>query len=335
MISPATEQSFVPPPPPPKPESGPKAPRPTKLRPVAIGLFVIGVLLVIGQATNLLPGAVFPGAGFCLWGLILFGLSFVPLPQVESKEPPLSTSQKLLGIFFEPTRVFRDLRARPQWVAAFVVVALLTLAYSAGFVYRVTPERIVNFTTDKVAESGFLTPEQVEAQRQIRLEQARSRGYQAMQQLTTIPVTFIKYAAFAAVVMLGVLAFGGRMNYWQALAAVLFAVLPWTVVQKVLSLGLLYLKSPEDIHPLLNQDTLLQDNLSVLFSPSDHPVLFVLASAVGLTFIYWIWLMARALRFTATKSSGSAAWGVTITLTVLMIAVGAIMAALFGRFMGS
>lgn len=333
-MSAATEQTFQAPPPP-KTEAGPKAPRPTQLRPGAIALFVIGVLLVVGQATTLLPGALFPGVGFCVWGLILFGLSFIRLPQVDSKEPPLSTSQRLMGIFYEPTRVFRDLRARPHWVAAFIVVALLTLAYSAGFVYRVTPERIVNFTTDKVAESGFLTPDQVEAQRQIRLEQARSRTYQAMQHLTNIPVTFIKYAAFAAIVMLGVLAFGGRMNYWQALAAVLFAVLPWTVIQKVLSIGLLYLKSPEDIHPLLNQDTLLQDNLGVLFSPSEHPVIFVLASAVGLTFIYWLWLMARALRFTATKSSGSAAWGVTITLAVLMVGIGAIMAALFGRFMGS
>jgi hypothetical protein len=62
-------------------------------------------------------------------------------------------------------------------------------------------------------------------------------------------------------------------------------------------------------------------------------VLFVLANVVGLLWIYWIWLMAKGLQHTGTKVSGSAAWGVTITLTVLMVGAGVVMAFLFGSFM--
>jgi hypothetical protein len=43
--------------------------------------------------------------------------------------------------------------------------------------------------------------------------------------------------------------------------------------------------------------------------------------------------MAKGLQHTGTKVSGSAAWGVTITLTVLMVGAGVVMAFLFGSFM--
>src|SRR5215203_1494133 len=137
------EQRFQPPPPPPMPDPGPQKPRPTKLRPIAIALFVLGLIVLIGGLAKLLPGGPFTGALFALWGIVLFGLSFIPLPQVETKDPPMSTAQTLIGIFFEPSRVFRSLRAQPRWVAAFIIVAVLSLAYSVAFVRRVTPERIV------------------------------------------------------------------------------------------------------------------------------------------------------------------------------------------------
>lgn len=329
-MSVAHEQEFQAPPAPPTP---PRKPRPTKLLFVGIGLFVVGLIMAIGGIAKFLPGAIFPGLLFVLWGLIMGGLSFVPLPQVDSTEEPLSTGQKLAGIFFEPTRVFRNLRVHPRWAAAFIIIAVLSVAYSYAFVRRVTPERIVNFTTDKLAESGFLPPQAVEQQRQIQLAEARNPISQVMQLFSAVAVIFLKYGALAGLVLLGVLAFGGRMNYWQAFAGVVYAVLPWVVIQKILSLGLLYLKSPDDIHPILNQETLVQDNLSILVSPAEHPVLFVLLSVIGLLWIYWMWMMAKGIQNTGTKVSGSAAWGVTITLTVLMIIAGVIMASLFGSWM--
>lgn len=330
----ASNEDFQAPPPPPMPVAAPKAPRPTYLRVPAIVIFVLGFLMLIGGAIKLLAGGVGAGVAFAIWGMVLFALSFVPLPQVEVNEDRLTTGETLLGVFYEPTRVFKDLRARPRWVAAFVVVAVLSIVYGAAFVRRVTPERIVNFNLDKVAESGFLPADRLEEQRQIQVDQAKSTSYQILSQFTVFALIFLKSAALAALFMLGIIAFGSRMNFWQSLSAVLYAVLPWTLVQKVLSLVLLYVKSPDDIHPVLNRETMLQDNLGILVKPADHPVLFVLLSVFGVLFIYWIWLTAKSLRFTGTKVSGSAAWGVTITLTVLMILLGVIVASLFGSFFG-
>jgi Yip1 domain len=333
----AQEQTFQPPtsppPTPPVPEAGPKAPRPTKLRPIGVALFVLGLIILIGGLAKFLPGGSFTGAAFAFWGLVLFGLSFVPLPQVETKDSPMSTGQTLAGIFFEPSRVFRSLRARPRWLVAFIIIALLSVAYSVAFVSRVTPERIVNFRSDKLAETGWVPAQAVEEQRQRELEEAKNPINQTMSHLLSFPGNFLKYCVLAAIVMLGILAFGGRMNFWQAFAAVVYAALPWVVIQKVLSIVLLYIKSPEDIHPILNQETVLQDNLGVLVNPATNPVLFVLASAVGVLWIYWIWLFAKGLKLTGTKVSGSAAWGVTVTLTVLMIGVGVVVALLFAGFM--
>lgn len=329
-MSVAHEQEVQLPPAPPAPQ---RKPRPTKLLVVAIGLFVVGLILAIGGIARFLPGATFPGILFVLWALVMGGLSFVPLPQVESTEEPLSTAQRLAGIFFEPTRVFRNLRVHPRWVAAFIIIAVLSVAYSYAFVRRVTPERIVNFTSDKLAESGFMPPQAVEQQRQIQLAEAKNPVNQVMQLFSAVVVIFLKYAALAGLVLLGVLAFGGRMNFWQAFAAVIYAVLPWVVIQKILSMGLLYLKSPDDIHPILNQETLVQDNLGILVSPAEHPVIFVLLSVIGVLWIYWTWLFAKGIQNTGTKVSGSAAWGVTITLTVLMVIAGVIMASLFGSWM--
>ncbi len=329
-MSVAHEPVFQAPPTPPAPE---RRPRPKKLLLVAIGLFVVGLILAIGGIAKFLPGAIIPGIAFAVWGVIMFAFSFIPRPQVESKEEPLSTVQTLTAIFFEPTRVFRNLRVHPRWGAAFIIIAVLTAAYSYAFVRRVTPERIVNFSMDKLAESGFIPPQAVEPQRQVQLAQAKNPVNQVMQLFSASFMNFLKYCAAAGLVLLGVLAFGGRMNFWQAFAAVLYAALPWIVIQKVLSIGLLYLKSPDDIHPILNQETLVQDNLAILVSPAEHPILFVLLSVIGVLWIYWIWLFAKGIRFTGTKVSGSAAWGVTITLTVLMIIMGVGLAAAFSSWM--
>ena len=329
-MSVAHEQEFQAPPAPPTPE---RRPRPTKLRLVAIGLFVVGLILAVGGIAKFIPGAIVPGIAFVIWAVIMFAFSFIPLPQVDSKEEPLSTAQTLTGIFFEPTRVFRNLRVHPRWGAAFIIIAVLTAAYSYAFVRRVTPERIVNFSMDKLAESGFISPQAVEPQRQLQLAEAKNPVNQVTSLFSASFVNFLKYCAAAGLVLLGVLAFGGRMNFWQAFAAVLYAALPWIVIQKILSIGLLYLKSPDDIHPILNQETLVQDNLGILVSPAEHPILFVLLSVIGVLWIYWIWLIAKGIRFTGTKVSGSAAWGVTITLTVLMIIIGVGLAAAFSSWM--
>lgn len=322
------------PPAPVPPVPGQAGPRPTKLRPIAIGLFVIGVIALIAGVARILPGGLFTGVAFVVWGALLFGLSFIRLPEpAAAAEPPMSPLQKIFGVFYEPTRVFRNLRSHPTWLAAFLVIVLVNIVYTAAFVQRVTPERIVAHTMDKLEESPIKPgPEQMERMRETNLQQAK----QPIQRIQTAAKTFVGIfvlgSVVAALYLLAVMVFGGRLNFWQALAVYFYASLPVVLIQKLLSLMILFIKSPEDIHPILNQETLVQDNLGVLFNPAEHPVLFVAAAVIGVLSFYGLWLRAKGLQNGGTKVGSSAAWGATITVWALWLLFVITLTAVFPSF---
>ncbi len=334
MSDPNSQDFQAPPPPPRPPVEQARGPRPVKLRPVAIGLFVLGLILVVAGIAKFLPGGIGTGAAFAFWGILLFALSFIPLPQTKGdEEPPMSGLQKVMGIFYEPTRVFRNLRSHPYWLAAFLVIGIANVIYAQAFAQRLTPERIVDFTMEKLESSPIKPPpEAMEKAKDDAMQQAK----QPIQRVQTAAKSFVGVFVFtcflATLCFLGVLAFGGRINFWQAFAATLYSLLPVVVITKLLSLVVLFIKAPEDVHPVLGQETLVQDNLGVLFTPADHPALFVLGASIGVLSFYGLWLRAKGLANAGTKVSSSAAWGVSITLWVLALILGMIVATLFSSF---
>jgi hypothetical protein len=330
----AANEDFQSPPPPQVPEK-PRAPRPTKLRPVAIALIVLGLIVVGGGAAKFISGGLTTGAAICFFGIVLIALSFVPLPAIPEPEAPLSFFEKLAGVFFEPSRVFRNLRAHPHWVGAFAVMCVLSAIYSFAFVQRITPERIVDHTAQKLAEMGppfAPPPERLQAVRDQQLQQLTNPAERVGGVVKQFVGIFVVGVIIAALSLLGILAFGGRMNFWQALAVTFFSGLPVIAIQKVLGLVILYLKAPEDLHPVLNQQTTLQDNLGILISPAAHPVLFVIASFIGFTSFYGLWLRAKGLHLGATRASSGQGWGVSIGLWVLLLILATIFTALFSNF---
>jgi hypothetical protein len=257
----------------------------------------------------------------------------VPLPKpAPDAPPPMSVMEKLGGIFYEPTRVFQNLKAHPRWLAAFLVISILSTVYAAAFVQRLTPERIVSYTADKMAQAPFIPPEAVERAREDGLAQAKDPVQRVGTAIKSFVGIFALMAFLAVLYLLGVLVFGGRINFWQAFAALIYASVPIVVIQKVISLILLYIKSPDDIHPIMGQETLVQDNLGILFTPAENPVLFVTASAIGLLSFYGLWLKATGIRNAGQRVSKAAAWGTAITFWVLGLAFIMIVTALFPSF---
>lgn len=328
------DPNFQTPPPPPEPE--PKAPRATQLRPFAIGLFVLGLIFVGGGAAKLLAGGLGTGLALCFLGIVIFALSFIRRPVVADAERPLSWFEKVTGIFYEPARVFRNLRVYPYWVGAFLTIWVLTTIYSTAFIQRITPERIVEHTVEKVAQMGppfAPPPEAIDRMRTDQMDEYKNPVRRVGAVLRSLVTIFVFTGLIpAALILLGVLVFGGRINFWQSLAVVFYSLLPVVVIQKVLGLVILYLKAPEDLHPILNQETTLQDNLGILLSPADHPVLFVIASFIGLTSFYWLWLRAKGIHYAGTRVSKGQGWGVAITLWLLLLVFVVIVTALFPGF---
>jgi|KBSSwiStaDraftv2_1062776.scaffolds.fasta_scaffold292032_2 hypothetical protein len=331
-------QGFQAPPPPPTIEAEPERPRPTYLMYAGIGLFVLGIILfALIIAVFGVPGIAIHAStagAICGLGILLFAFSFIRLPAVPNPPPKMSTVQTLTGIFFEPTSVFRNLRAHPQFLAAVIIVGLLNGLYVVAFVRRVTPERIINFTVDKLEESPIKPPPEALAKmRTDGVEQQKSVVTQIGNVLRAVTGHFFGVAFLAALFLLGVLAFGGRMHFWQTYAVVAYVTLPFTIIQKGISFLILYLKSPDDIHPLVGQETLVYDNLGLLVSGKDHPVLWVIATSIGLLAFYRLWLSATGLREGGYKVSSSAAWGVAITMFVIFLLFGMAFAAIFPGFL--
>lgn len=327
-------QEWQPPAPPPV-EAAPERKRPANLMWAGIALVVIGIIIAAGGIAGFIAGGIGTGLAVCALGILFFGLSFLRLPNIPDGAPRMSTLQTLTGIFFEPTRVFRSLRAHPQWLAAILIAGAMNAAYSAAFFYRLTPERIVNSTVDRLDESPFKPPpEQLDKMRTDGVEQQRGIANQAGAVIKKIVSSFFGVAIIAALCLLGVLAFGGRMHYWQAFSVVAYVNYPFVLIQKAISLLILFLKSPDDIHPILGQEALVYDNLGLLISSKDHPVLWVIATAIGVLSFYRLWLTAVGLREGGYKVSSTAGWGVSITLFVIFLLFGMGLAAIFPSFIG-
>lgn len=298
-------------------------------------VFGVGLLLLIAALALKVPIGAGPGGALCFLGLALFGLSFIPRSQPAGEDVPATMSfpAKLVGIFFEPSSVFRNLRWHPHWLFALILSALLSFAYSTAFVQRLTPERIVNFTTDKVAEQfTSIPPERIAEMKAQGIEEAKAPGKIAGGVVTTFVGGFVLACIMAGLYMLLVLLFGGRLGFWQGLATAIWAALPPLIIGRVLSLVLLYVKDPDDIHPVRGGSGLVTDNLGVLVNPSEHPVIFVVLSTFGVLSFYHLWLTATGLRNASVKLSSGSAWTIAIILFLVGLLLATAVSALFSGF---
>ena len=297
-------------------------------------VFGVGVLLAVAGFLTLGLGGIVARAAVCFLGLVLFGLSFIPPPAAPAVDgPPMSEGERLTGIFFEPSRVFQSLRAHPHWLVPLVIIAVLSFAYTTAFTFRLTPERIVSFTNDKLVERGFIPADRAAQIKEQQIEQAKSKPRVALGIFPTFVGAFLVMAVIGALYMLGVLLFGGRIGFWQALSVTIYAALPVAVIGRILSLVLLYVKDPDDIHPILGQGGLVQDNLGVLVKAAEHPVIFTVLSAFGILSFYHLWLTATGLRNGGERVSSSAAWSVALIIWGLGLLLSAGFSALFGNFL--
>jgi Yip1-like protein len=300
---------------------------------VGIVIFVIGVLLIVLGVTKVAPGAVSPGAFGCFVGLVVFGLSFIRRQSPpDDAPPPLSPAERVTGVFYEPSRIFANLHFHPRWFAGFLVIAVAAFIYHVAFVQRLGPERIALAPIEKTIESGFISADQAERVREQTLETARAPLNRITGPLSEIAGIFIFLCFLAAILLLLALIFGGRLNYWQALCVAVYSAMPPIVIDKLLSLVLLYIKAPDDIEPLKGQRGLVKADLGILFTPSEHPYLYVIGGMIGLLTIYGWWLEVNGLRYAGEKISSASAWTIVLILWGIGLILALVLAALFPAF---
>ncbi len=303
---------------------------------VGIIMFVFGVLLLVGGIMRLLPtGNVWSGMGFfaIIIGVVVFGLSFVRPHQPAPDAPaPLSPADRITGVFYDPARVFANLRHHPRWLAGFLVIALCMVLYNVAFTQRLTPEAIAIAPVDKLIESGWIPADRAAQVRERTIDIAKSPSARITTPLNGVAFMFLLLLVEAALFLLFVLMFGGKMNYWQSLSVACYALLPPLVIQNLLSLILLYVKSVDELDPIKDQQGLVRADLGLLFTPAEHPYLYVIGSFIGLLALYRLWLTATGFREAGERLSNGSAWAIALTLGGLYLLFAVTMAAIFPNF---
>lgn len=298
----------------------------------------VGLLVAVVSILKLIPGfsLTAPGVMMIILGGIVIGLSFVSKPETD-ETPRLSTPNTLVNIFFSPSEVFQNLRRHPRWLVAVIIMTVLSAVYSNLFYQRLTPERVANYAIDKTLEMPMIANneqarQQVEAGRKDAIAEAKNPISRAGQSISAFAWLVIGFTILALIFFLFSLAMGGTINFWQAFAVTVYAWFPGAVIKYILNTVILFIKDPTDIHPILGQGSLIQDNLNFLVSSKDNPVIYTILGILSLLWFYWLWLNALGLKNGGERVSGATAWTTSLAIYGLLIALSALSAYLFPSF---
>jgi hypothetical protein len=215
------------------------------------------------------------------------------------------------------------------------------VTYYLAFAQRKLPdgttlaEKTAAETADRVIEAGWnpkdRSPEEFKREQ---IEEAKSPVTRITGVLSYIGWTFLFMLVLAGLYLLLELAFGGRMNFWQSMSVATYGSLPSWVILTVLNLILFYVKAPEDVDPIKNsRGGFARADLGLLFSPANHPTLYVIGSFIGIFTLYGWWVTVSGLHNTATKLSKASAWTIALLLWLLGLIAALILSAIFSSFM--
>jgi hypothetical protein len=288
------------------------------------------------SVTKVVPGLTSTGVMMILTGGLIIGLSFVDRPDDDGAER-MSTPSTLLNIFFSPSDVFRNLRRHPRWLVALLIMSCLSAVYFNLFLYRLTPEHVINYAVDKTLEMPIVqnnpdARQKVEEGRSKNIEDAKSPILKVGQGVSGFGAALFGYSFLAVIFFLFALAMGGEINFFQALSSVIYATFPVSVIRFLLNSLLLFLKNPDDIHPITGQSTLIQDNLNFLVLPADHPVLYTVLGTFSVLWFYWVWMNATGLKNAGEKITSTIAWTAALSVFFGLVVLGAVIALLFPSF---
>src|ERR1044071_1052090 len=315
-------------------------------RMVGVVIFVGGLLVLLSNLLLKVQGVRGLGILGMFIGAAVFGLSFIPRPQPTADAPaPLPPAESATRVFYEPEPVFKNLRHHPRWLAGFLVLTFFGMLYQVALTQRLGVERFAEDQATRELEGGFVPLDKISADD---YKQAKIRAAIATATVTKITApfwvagfVFLAMLVLAGVFLLCVMAFGGRMNFWQALSVAIYGSLSSAVISSVLSLILLYIQSPTDMIPLeVQRHGLARADLGLLFRETNpmvntlvRPVVYTLASAIGLFQLYGWWVTVSGLKNAGEKNiSGGSAWAIALMLWLLGMLLTTLLAILAPTF---
>jgi hypothetical protein len=250
-----------------------------------------------------------------------------PPESIPSDPPQMSELGTVANIFFEPGRTFEDLKRKPRFLIAGIIIAVLVAGYTFGLVYKVGEAGLRRFVAEQIDKSP----------------RADSLSSEQKANAVDMQMTISKYTRFAVPIFvfifffigglfywLGAKAFGGNGSYMQNLSVWIYSGLPPTVIMMIGNFIVLAFKSADDIDLAASQRSLINANPGMLLDGKAMPVLTTLISTLDL-FAIWGWILAAiGLRITNRLSSGSA-WAIVILVALIGVGLRVLGALLSGN----
>jgi hypothetical protein len=248
---------------------------------------------------------------------VVFG-NILP-PMADAQAPAVSPEKRnvlsvLLDIFFDPKAAFREIVARPNWWFPL----LLSLVFALTFSYLLSTHIGWDTLMRKVAETSDQMQSMPKEQREATIAmQVKFAGIFAyVGPLVFVPVG----AAVIAAVLMFIFnnLFGGEVKFKQSFGIVAWSWVP-TLLGTIVSIILLFVKSPEDID--INNP--VPFNIGYYLSDKVPHWLMSLGSSVDLFSIWTAALLAAGFSVATRKPWLTCLWGVLLPwLAWIVIKVG-------------
>ena len=151
--------------------------------------------------------------------------SLSPVAPIAPQEPALSEPQRLMNVFFSPSRTFADIRRNARWWVPWLVLAVFSFAASEALDQKIGYEQItenqIRMIPKAQEQMDKLTPEQ--QQRQIHARAVGTRwifGY--LSPITGLIFLLLCSAALMATFNFGL---GAEVTFKQAMAVTSYGLL--------------------------------------------------------------------------------------------------------------
>ena len=237
---------------------------------------------------------------------MLYNLPNMSPEQTMAPEPEISGMSEVSrigGVFFEPTKTFRDIAQRPTWIVPMILLIVCVIGVTTTIGQKIGWERIFRHQNEISSRFQQLPQEQKDNTLAMQMKFS-SLGY--LGALIGVPV----YDLVVAAVLLGIAGglMGGGMRFKQVFAAVAWSGIPG-LVSAVLTIVVIFLKNPDDY----NMQNPLAFNVGAFLDPAtSSKFLYSLMTSLDLFAFWTMFLMATGLKAAAGKK---------LTFTGALIAV--------------
>ncbi len=240
-----------------------------------------------------------------------------PIPEKEAEEekPEMTEIGTVFNIFLEPGRTFKDLRRKPRFVVAAIVIALLSGAFIFGFQQKLGEERIRRFVSiqaEKNAQFAALPEDQKKSNIDLQMTISKIVGYAS-------PVFIIISFLIGGLIYWGAnKLMGGEAGFKKSLSVWIYSSLPPAVTGAIANFIVLVLKDPDEIDIATSQRGLVSANPTAFYDGKETPVLTTIISTVDLFVIWGVILAAIGLTTVARISKGSA-WAIVLIFLLVVL----------------